>query len=798
MPSNRHPVALLLLAVALLFGAAPAAAQDNPITLQAEAGFDNYYKRGQWTPIRVTVANSGPDVEGILVIDYPAGTGSDRIRYQVPVSLPGQSRKVVTLYVGPDGYLTQWIVRLIVGEDVLAQARIEPHSLDAKIPLYAVAGGELVDLTVLEDVRQDATVAYIDLDDLPADAPAWESLDVLILNDVDTGRLTPDRRSALERWVTAGGHLVVTGGPNWRQTAAGVADLLPVQITGDVSAYGLGALEALTGEAVGRGPFVVAQASLLDGTVLISQDDLPLLARRKHGVGRVDWLALDLALAPLRDWDGREQLWNHILSAGDLRPPWARPTINSWSVREGLKSLPSLALPSTLQMAAFLLVYVVAVGPINYLFLKRLGRRELGWITIPALILTFSALAYLTGFRLRGSELIFNRLSLVYGAAGAEEAHARTLVGLYSPRRDTYDLTLSPGVLIRPLATDNTGGLSTVSAATVHQTDRFELRDVQIDIAGLRAFRAEAHVPNLPVRGTLTVAATDPPHLSGTLTYDGDFTLQDASLLVGENLVELGDLVPGATVQVDEKLTSDRSARGSTNTVGSGLYLAAVKVGPYGGAVPLSMLTGSAYSGTDSDLYRRAQTLNAFGVEQSSGQGLPQGATLVGWSDKLPWEIGATGRASQTIDTVSYLIELPVEITAGSSTWVVPPALTTWTLLSGEHHQYGPSGPYDIYLASDWVAYEYRPWDGLRLPAVDELIVTVKTSGNQTTVHVSLWDWQEERWIEHPDLLSGNNVIERPARFLGPGNAVRLRLEVDTLAAVQIERAEVTYRGGAQ
>ena len=793
MRLKRQLGSLLLLALTLAGLAAPAAAQEDPIRLQAEVGFDNHYQRGQWTPVRITVANSGPDVEGLLVLDYPAGSGSEQIRYQAPVSLPRGSRKTVTLYVGPDSYASTWTVQLLAGGKPLAQARVQPRSLNPEQALYAVVSGSPIDLAVLEEINRQATVATILLDNLPAGAPAWESLDLLVLNDLDTGALTPDQRAALEGWVAAGGHLVVTGGPNWRRTAAGVADLLPVQVTGDVTAYRLDALEALAGGELGPGPFVVAQGSLTDGSALIGQEELPLLARRAYGLGRVDWLALDLSLAPLRDWAGGRQLWEQILPATELRPPWARTTVNIWAARQGLRSLPALALPSALEMAGFLLAYTLVIGPLNYFVLKRLGRRELAWVTIPGLIVVFSALAYLTGFQLRGSDLIFNRLSLVYGATGTEQAHARTLIGVYSPRRDAYDLTLSEGVFVRPLVTDDTGGLSGVSAATVEQSGRFALRRVQIDVAGLRAFRAEATIASPPIRSTLTISAADPPRLRGALTNEGDFTLQDASLLVGEHLIQLGDLAPGVTVPVDEQLTNARSTAGSLSPGGTMVWGSAPY---YGGALPISMLTGGTDYTTDREMNRRFQILNAFGVSQGPGAGLlPQGATLVGWSDQIPWEIGVAGRTSEVVDTTGYFIELPLAFATEAKVWSLPPALTTWQLVAGQ--PYGPSGPYDFYLTNDWVSFEYRPWDALQLQAVDELVLTVRFANTHASLTASLWDWGAERWVEHLALSPGDIAIDEPDRFVGPNHAVRVRIENSSLAGVHVERVDVTYRGSA-
>jgi hypothetical protein len=67
------------------------------------------------------------------------------------------------------------------------------------------------------------------VDNIPDNSDALRAIDVLALTDVDTGNLTLTQRQAIADWVRQGGHLVVTGGPNWQKTQAGVTALLPLQ-----------------------------------------------------------------------------------------------------------------------------------------------------------------------------------------------------------------------------------------------------------------------------------------------------------------------------------------------------------------------------------------------------------------------------------------------------------------------------------------------------------------------------------------------------------------------------------------
>ncbi|MBK8024645.1 MAG: hypothetical protein IPK19_25285 [Chloroflexi bacterium] len=50
-----------------------------------------------------------------------------------------------------------------------------------------------------------------------------------------------------------------------------------------------------------------------------------------------------------------------------------------------------------LPLFGFLALYILLVGPANYFLLSRINRREWAWVTIPILILVFSALAHTLG-----------------------------------------------------------------------------------------------------------------------------------------------------------------------------------------------------------------------------------------------------------------------------------------------------------------------------------------------------------------------------------------------------------------
>src|SRR5206468_1921712 len=73
----------------------------------------------------------------------------------------------------------------------------------------------------------DTKVATLTVDDIPDVGTGLISLDVLMIADTDTGKLSDAQRVALKEWVTGGGRLIIIGGPGFQPTLAGLQDLAP-------------------------------------------------------------------------------------------------------------------------------------------------------------------------------------------------------------------------------------------------------------------------------------------------------------------------------------------------------------------------------------------------------------------------------------------------------------------------------------------------------------------------------------------------------------------------------------------
>jgi len=785
--------ALGLLAVQ---SSAAAAAQDSPseITLTVTAGYDGYYKEGaSWVPVFVTVANDGPSIEGELRVVTGSGS-SNRVVYSSPVSLPTQSNKRIPLYVYVQGITDRLSVILLdEGDDAVIEADGTLDRLQADALLYGVVSEEPAALDFLENVagdRPEAAVALLDLDDLPPVAAAWNALDVLVLTNVDSGRLKSAQREALEGWVSTGGQLVVAGGPGWRQTTAALADLLPVAVTGSESRDDLPALRAFGGVTFrDPGPYVVSTGRLRDGSLLLYEDDLPLLARRPHGAGAVYFLSLDPNLAPLLDWQGNGRLWSEVAGRVTSLPFWAQGARNSYSAAQALRSLPSLRLPSGLGLSLFLLFYVIVVGPVNYLVLRRLGRREWAWLTIPAIILFFSMMAYLTGFRLRGNTVVLNQMSIAYGHVDGDEMRVNSLLGVYSPRRATYDVVLPEDVLIRPFDRDYGGMAGSGNLRAVSRGSGVVLDDVRVDVSGLETFVADGYRPAPEVTGQATLRLVGGgAELEVNVQNNGSLALANAGLLFGDNFLALGELRPGATRSSSTRLTGSQASAAASG-------VAPGPPGRFAGGSPFfanyADILGAPDYSSDPELFPRYQLLES--MVTYAGPGSPtytpaSAVTLLAWSEQPQFDATLDRADYRLLATTVYFLEIPLtEVTAGGEGVDVPRELLNWRVV--DESGFSPSGITNFYMPPGWIEIEFEPWPVFQTMDVTDLELVLErpsdAAGLPTPV-VRLWNWEGEAWATVPDAVWGRMVVADFDRYLGEQNQVRIRLMNESNSGVRI------------
>lgn len=549
---TRFRVVLCVLVCCTTLLPASARAQQSPITFDVAAGYEGAFHVNEWFPVRVTVANSGPDVRGQLIFDF-ANNGTQPSRSAYEIDLPQGARKQVTMYAAANdfGNRNGQISLVENGRELAKQAvRLEPLSSDQLLLVVASSDPALLNSLsgLVSSSTSSSTVRHIDLATLPEQTQGLNGIDALFLHDLDTNTLNERQRAALELWVQNGGKLIVSGGNNGAQAAAGVANLLPVEVTGG---FRQGSLQPL---ATGNTEGLPSNSTLSEvrpqpnATALFGATDLGY--QRRVGQGMVAFTAFDLAAT--RGWRGETELWENVLDLGPRLSLGGVSREQSFNVLADALRSNSLALIPVWVLLILLALYILAIGPLNYLLLRRLGKLEWAWGTIPLVVLLFVAGVYGTGRVMRGNDARLTQITVVQTSEGQPRGTFTAYSGLFSPDRTRYTFSYAPETLVQELRSFDDFGSS--DSQIVASDAAAEVRNTLVDIRSIRTVLSESSgETGVAVESNMQTSAST---VRGDLRYSGAASLEDAIVVRGEAFQDLGTLETGATTTVDFNTTT--------------------------------------------------------------------------------------------------------------------------------------------------------------------------------------------------------------------------------------------------
>jgi hypothetical protein len=501
---------------------------------------------GAWMAIEVRLQNNGPQIVGELRL---AGGAQGRTRYSHPVDLPTGSDKRFSLFAQPPAFGSQVEIALVSGEQTVMRKTIPFTVHDQSQLVVGVVAekpqGIFRGLRLLPGPNK-ASPALVDLrpEDLPDRVEAWAPLDRLVWQDVDSTRLSTQQLAALRGWIAAGGRLVIAGGTTGPATLSAFPDdLIPYRPLATVDVA-----PAVVGSLIGEIPkgavdFPAMGGDLIRGKILAASGDRVIAADAPYGSGGVALLGFDPTVGWMAESSSDQSLWHRFLPP---RTNTAALIGDDSQLVQAVSQLPSLALPPIGGLLALLFGYIALIGPVNYLVLRRLDRREWAWITIPVLIIVFAAGSYGFGAALRGLDVIVNEVAIVRGAPDATEGTAQVYIGVFSPGRGTYQVEVPGGALLSStLAGDFMGGAE--SGLDIVQDDPSRVRNLVIGFSSLRALRAEtaAVVPRIQADLRLRDGV-----LEGIVRNLSDRTLEKPAIVLGGSVVVLRDLEPGGEQNV--------------------------------------------------------------------------------------------------------------------------------------------------------------------------------------------------------------------------------------------------------
>ncbi len=521
---------------------ATTAAQSSDITLVARPAFQGFVRPGTWLPVAVEVTNSGVDRRVEIVVGTSNGPFQSTF-----IDVPGGGRKGVTILAYIYGNSRQLNVRLLVNgaEVATTSARLQPVTEGV---LVGVIGDREIRLPAQLTDGIRVTSVPLSLMELPTESLGLSAFDALVLTDVAVNELSPAQQSALQGWVQRGGTLLVNGDVGIQRTLS----LLPPELVAATAGALADPLDDPLLTPVVLNPATgTATQRVFPVTIPLITSQLPLAYGIRYGDGQSIVLAFDLATPQLVNWTGWRELWQALLPPPSFIPSGLGfgtklyATYLEENLANALTSLPALDLPSLNTIGVLLACYLIVVGPVTYLVLRRLDRLALGWIVIPVLTVIFAAIAYSVGYSLRGGEVIVSQITIL-DANTPTLARERAFIGVFSPDRYTYRLQATDtNLIVRPISVQ--GPWSTPSLANGRYVqaaaDGQVVAGLEIQQWSLQGVLSDRIVraPNLAAHITISGNGNK---VTGEVTNRSDRLLEDVVLVYGNRVGIIGSLSP--------------------------------------------------------------------------------------------------------------------------------------------------------------------------------------------------------------------------------------------------------------
>ena len=569
--AGRIGLRMAALLAILTLAAGPLAltgAAAGGLTMNARILLQGHARAGSWAAIEVDLANDGPAIQGELRMD---GGSPSNARYAMSVDLPTGSRQTYVLHAQPPLFGRNVKVDLVSGDQVVETVNVAYLVHDASQLVVGVLAEKPAGIVSqihlpVSPIAAAPAIVPLTIADLPERAEGWGVLDRLVWQDIDSNQLTTEQLDALRRWLAAGGRLVVVGGSAGIGTLSALPDdILPFRPTATVD-LDPSTLTSVLGQLPAGATELPAMAgALARGRALITSGDRAVAAEVAYGNGRVTILGFDPTTAWLAESKGVDALWRGILPerSGD-----SSILVDDSQLVQAVYQLPALALPPTSGLLIIIAAYILIIGPINYLILRRLDRRELAWITMPVLVLGFSAASFGYGALLRGTDVVINEVAIVRGAPDATEATAQVYFGIFSPTRATYQVQVPQGALLAsPINGEQFGQGSSTTLDILQGTGAQRpsaVRNLAVGTGSLRVVRAQLPVTAPRMRAQLTLANGV---LSGTFENASDEKLEGVAVVLGSSVQLLGDVAPHATVPVRVMIQTNQFFNGLADLV---------------------------------------------------------------------------------------------------------------------------------------------------------------------------------------------------------------------------------------
>ncbi|HOR85785.1 MAG TPA: hypothetical protein PLL98_04785 [Bacillota bacterium] len=565
--------AVFIIVIVIIIGIEKFEAQAaDDIKIDIRVGFDKFYKIGCSTPVHFEIENKLRDINGELQIEIPNQSDSIVI-YAMNVSLPRDSTKKFIMNVPMNIFNTKLKVNIAEGKNIISTKtfRVDPGS---NMETYVI--GILSDdfdsvkyinrVTIANSGNFGTQNVRLDENSFPEDIDVLKTFNVIVINNFDTSKLGRLQYETLKKWVINGGVLIIGTGPSQNKTLAVFKDDFITGEIGEVRIIKTSSLHEMV-QSIETFNIGVLDISIKNSLPIIKEGDFILLQKNEKGKGVIGVASFDFGMEPLSTWIGNSAFADKIIASlmpayyPDMYQKGMMYRENLYAIDNALRNIPELPMPKTPYIIFIYAAYILLTAPISYIVLKRLDKRELMWLTVPALSIIFSGAVYVSGAGTRLTEPVINVISVI-DIDNSGVIASKTYAGVFTPNKDSIRIEAAGDFDISPLRINE--GYYMGSMADENTPKRIESKVIvspktilEFYKSGVWSMKTLAVETDDFLTGKLESSLNySKGSLVGTIKNTSGFDLDECYIITPNQYADAGPIKNGETKQIDIKPSS--------------------------------------------------------------------------------------------------------------------------------------------------------------------------------------------------------------------------------------------------
>lgn len=393
---------------------------QEKFSLDMSVGFNQQYILDKATPFRGVLTNQGTnefrgEIE-IKVYHYEGSEdeGTDYSVYYQPIELAPGAVKQIDMNINMKTIRDFVEVTLVnTKKQTVFLKNVKVKALDPATIMTGVltdAPSELQYLTALklagenEDYAGDySETAFLNGVTFPKDSEVLDNFKLLLIDHFDTKTLSSEQIGALKNWIDAGGILILGTGPQVDKVLGGLTELADFQWNTTLKELpffpSIGSVIS-SEKTAGKGKVSIAQVTGENLIPLFEENGEAFISVVKQGTGAIVVNGFSFSISPVTEIPEILSLIQSIcvqMNEERFSLDYAESYQDNGGFQYISSRFPSMKTTAIYLIFICIVVYVIAVGPLLYYFLKRKDRREWGWLIIPVMALVFTGLVCFFG-----------------------------------------------------------------------------------------------------------------------------------------------------------------------------------------------------------------------------------------------------------------------------------------------------------------------------------------------------------------------------------------------------------------